>query len=78
MKRKATKRHPTKQNIKLALAKLKQIDFLKEKIADLKDQLRAKISDVEDICNYLDDGEMQIESGLDNLRSGLETMSQML
>lgn len=58
--------------------KLQRVAVLKEKLADTRDKLRAEIADIEDILTSMDEADAELDNGLDQLSSALETMSQFV
>jgi predicted nucleic acid-binding Zn-ribbon protein len=67
-----------KAKIEKARKLVSEIAVLKDEIAKLRDQMRAKISDTEDILESLEEAHDEFETGIRSLNSGLDQASQYL
>lgn len=68
----------TKVTAKGVAKKLKEIEAIKAKISEQRDQLREAVSDMGDILESVDNATSDIESGIEYLKSGLTEMSGYL
>jgi prefoldin subunit 5 len=67
-----------KAKIEKARKLVSEVESLKDQIANLRDQMRAKISDTEDILESLEEANDELELGIRSLNRGLDEASQYL
>lgn len=64
--------------IERAVAKLNEVEEIKDKISAARDDLRKAYSDLDDICETLKEGIPMVTSGLRDIRDGIDKMSELL
>lgn len=64
--------------IERAIAKLVEIESIKDKISAARDDLRRAHSELDDICATLKEGVPMIKNGLREVRDGLDKVSELL
>jgi peptidoglycan hydrolase CwlO-like protein len=58
--------------------KLKAVKATQARIANLRDQLRVQLAELEEVLNSLDESYEQIEYGIERIEDGLVTASNYL
>lgn len=69
---------PTKKDFEALKSGIKKIEVLKAEISKKRDELRAAVSDVEEIVESLEEAAEGLEDGLRSLNEAADAMSQFL